>query len=257
MSEQNETVVTGGAETSSTPALAKKNTKNILWVAVVAVLVVLGALVAYQQGYFSTNSVQEDSDVTTTKDPNAVVATVNGVTITRGELDAKMAQIRKTVPDGMADPTQNAEFEYDVLDEIINLTLLVSRAEAQGLSVTDEQVQAEITSLIEVFGGEENFNTQLEVTGLTREELEKNMKNELRIRALVDAETNLNEVEVTGEEVKAAYDLAVAGSNSTSTPSLEDISEMLKAQLVQQKSAAIVDAYLENLRASADIKRSL
>jgi foldase protein PrsA len=157
----------------------------------------------------------------------------------------------------MTDPTQNADFELNVLDEIINLKLLVASAEAKGFTVTDEDVQKEIVALVEVFGGEENFNQQLALTGLTREELEQNMKNELRIRQLVDTETNLNEVEVTDEEVKSAYDLAVAGNNSPETPKLEDISEMLKAQLVQQKSAAIVEAYLSDLRAQAQITTSL
>lgn len=256
MSEQNETVTTaGGAETSSSPAPAKN--MKLVWIGVVAILVILGVFVAYQQDMLGGSGGEPVSPGVTTTDPNAVVATVNGVAITRGELDAKIAQIRKTIPDGMDDPTQTADFEMDVLDEIINLKLLVSRAEAQGLTVTDEQVQAEITSLIDVFGGEENFNAQLTATGLTRAELEENMKNELRIRALVDAETNLNEVEVTDAEVKAAYDLAVAGSDSTTTPSLADISEMLKAQLIQQKSAAIVDAYLNDLRTGATIVRSL
>ena len=108
-----------------------------------------------------------------------------------------------------------------------------------------------------MFGGEENFAAQLTITGITREQLADNMKNELLIRQLVEQETNLTTVEVTDDELRGAYDLAIAGSDATTTPSFEDVSEVLRAQLLQQKSSAIVEAYISDLKASATIVNNL
>ena len=249
-----ETVVTEGNVPSS-PTGGKKNNSNLIWVVLVVVLVVLGALVAYQKGMFGGATTPVDEPVGTI-DPTTVVATVNGVDITRGELDEKANQIRVTLPEGATDPSVNPGFEAQVLDEIISLQLLLARADERGLSVTNETVEGEIAALVELFGSQEAFDLQLQAANLTLDDLRKNMNNELKIRALVDADTNVEEVTVTDEELKAAYDLAFPAGGED-TPTLEQVGEMLRAQLIRQKSEAIVNAYISEIRSTASIENFL
>lgn len=257
MNTTNESVETGATEANvpSSPTGGKKNNANLIWVVLVVVLVVLGALVAYQKGMFGGAPAPVDESVGTT-DPTAVVATVNGVNVTRGELDEKAEQIRMTLPEGATDPAVNPNFEAQVLDEIINLQLLISRADERGMSVTDETIETEITALVELFGSQEAFDLQLQAANLTLEDLRANMRNELMIRALVDADTNVEEVAVTDEELQAAYDLAFP-EGGEDTPSLEQVGEMLRAQLVRQKSEAIINEYINQVRSTASIETFL
>ncbi len=236
------------------PATAPVKSGSKLWVVLIVLVVVLGVAIGYAQGLFGTNTEPADDAPETSMeqvDPSTVVATVNGVDITRGELDLKIAQVRNTMPAGSVDPTRDAAFEQVVLDEMINVNILLAKADEQGYTTSEEDIDAEIETLISLFGGEEAFNTQLSATGITREELRTNMHNEIRIRMLVSEATDIESVEVTDEEVQLAYDTAVG--DSPEAASIEEVRELLRTQLIQQKSTAIIDTYIQELRGDADV----
>jgi FKBP-type peptidyl-prolyl cis-trans isomerase (trigger factor) len=265
MSEEQEKVTSeapAAPEVPKDPASpASKKSAGMLWVIVVIVLIVVGLLFAFQQGYLGGGGDAEPTEGDTSTevtrgDPSDIVANVVGVPITRAELTEKIEQIRATIPEGVDDPTINASFQYSVLDEMISLLLLVTEAERQGIAVSEAQIDEEYNNLVEIFGSEEDLDTQLQATGLSREELRENMENEILIRALLENNTNIAEVVVTDEEVQGAYDLAIAG-NEDSAPPLEQVEDMLKAQLEQQKTSAIVEAYIADLKAQSSIEMFL
>jgi len=225
----------------------------LVWGIVVVVVVLLVALIAFRGGMPGGTATPTD-DGAAVADPSTVVATVNGMNITRGELDEKVNQVRLSVPPEML----GATLEQDVLDQMISLKLLLARADERGLTeaATDERIDTEIAKLVEIAGGQEQFEQRLTGFGLTMEQLRENMKNDIMIRALVDAETNIEEVTVTDEELKAAYDLAYPAGGQDN-PSFEDVGELLRIQLIDQKGKAIVDQYINDVRSTAQIEEFL
>jgi hypothetical protein len=233
---------------------AKKKSKAGLWAIGIVILAVL-VFVAWRTLGPATQTTVEQ---TASTNPAAVVATVDGQTITRAELDKKMQQVRSTIPAGSADPTADAGFELQLLDELVNLKLLDATAQAKGMSVTDAEVDKELSTLIDSFGGEDAFQKQLQATGLTRDELRDNMRNELLIQKLVNAETNVKDVTVSDEEIATAYTAAISSApEGQDIPPLDQVKEMIRSQLLQQKSSAIVQEYIDKLRATADINVTL
>jgi hypothetical protein len=251
MIEGIEPVVEKSAPPSAAPVSSpqpKKKSKALLIIVALVVIAIVVALAAK----FMPNASKQSAKAST--DPTSIVANVNGIDITRGELDKKIAQVKSTVPEGSADPSADAAFELQLLDEVVNLKLLVSTAQARNFTVADADIQTEIDALVTKFGSQEEFQKQLTANGLTADELKENMRNELLIRQLIDSETDIKNVVVTDAEIKTTYDQAIAGADKgTDTPPLAEVSEMIKAQLLQQKSATIVQEYINKLRAGAKI----
>lgn len=256
MDTPNESAPVTPPETPAAPATAggtRKVPSKTVWIAVIVVLVVLAAFVAYKKGMMGTLI---PGGGAASGGSSAVVATVNGVDVTRGELDEKAAQIRATIPNMATDTESMKTFENQVLDEIINLKLLIARAEERNLSVTDDKIDSEIANLVKLLGGQEAFDAQLKSTNLTMDQLRTNMRNELMIRALVDADTNVKDVTVTDDELKASYDIAFP-KGTKDAPSFDQVKDMLRAQLVRQKSEAIITKYLDDVRSAATIQKNL
>jgi hypothetical protein len=258
MSEINQTT-TDTESTEVTPTLSVKTKKSKGVLIIVAFVVLVGAFFALQKFGVIDGKATDDGGIVV-KDPETIVATVNGVDVTRGELDKKIEQVKRTLPEGAVDPTEDAAFELQLLNDLISLKLLTLIAVEKNYIVTDEQIESERTTLIEQLGGEETFNKQLEALSITNEELRENMKNELLIRQLLDDETDIDTITVSDEEIATAYEMAIGGAEASSTeelPTLEQVSEMLRSEITNQKSASIIQTYLDTVRATADIEITL
>lgn len=256
MSEENQSIEN---TISDAPVVSKgKKGKGPVWVVIVLVALVGAYFVLNHYGLVDVNSLIGDKKTASDSgavDAGAVVATVNGIKITRGELDEKIEQVRRSLPAGTPDPTQDAAFELQLLEDLINLKLLTMAAEEMNYTVSDDEVAAERSTLVEQFGGEETFSQQLSMLGITEEALKENMRNELLIRQLLDDKTDIESVEVTDEEIKTAYDMAVGETEDA--PPLEQVEELIRSQLLNQKTAEVVQAYIDELRASAQIEKTL
>ncbi len=239
---------TNGAETT-TKVVKKTSGKKSLILLVVFVLLVVGALVSNKYGVFEKVFNKE------TPSEAIVIATVGDGVITQAELNKKIESIRKSLPEGASDPTEDAAFEMQLLNDLIDLKLLVSEAESKNYTVTDEDINAQRDLLVEQFGGEDELNAQLEKFGVSQEELLENMRNELLIKQLLSDETGMDDIEISDEEIKTTYDSMVAGSEDA--PALAEVSEMIKSQLINQKSADMVSEYLSKLREKANVEIKL
>jgi hypothetical protein len=248
---------------ASTPteSLKKKSEKphagnKVLWIIILILIVLAGGY--YALGKYDLLPTKSDGAVVDggATDTATVVATVNGVTISRGELNEKIEQVQQSIPEGVPDPTQDAAFELQLLDDLINLKLLTMEAESRNYTVTEEEIEAEKQILIEQFGGEEIFQLRLNTFGITEEELNENMRVELLIRQLLEDETDIELVEVTDAEIQDTYDSAVATVGDQAPP-LESVKEMIRAELTNQKSAELVNEYIEALRAESNIEKTL
>jgi parvulin-like peptidyl-prolyl isomerase len=240
-------------EIKDTPRTAKKAKGGGLKM-IIVLLVLLGVFFTlYTLGIFGGRDKNISEEVAS--DPDKVVASVIGTTITRADLDKKIEQIKLSLPEGSPDPTEDAAFEVQLLQDMIDLELLTAAAMDKNYTVTDDEVDAEIGLIIEQFNSEDEFYAELETVGLTKEELRENIKTEMHIRRLLDEETELSNVTASDEEISDLYELSVGDSEDA--PPLVDVSEMIKSQILNQKSASIIDAYVTELRENAEIEINL
>ncbi|KKS30104.1 MAG: Foldase protein PrsA [Parcubacteria group bacterium GW2011_GWA2_43_11] len=252
MSENNQTT-----SEQSAPLVTRPKQKNafLKWVVVAVLALALIAVVAIYKFDLLGGGVAPDDTSANALDANAIVAKSEKITVTRGELDEKIDQVRRSLPPDAVDPTQDAAFELQLLDDLISLKLLTVEAEAKNYTVSDDELNAEITLLVEQFGGQEALNQQLEALGISDEELRTNMRNELLIRQLLEAETTIDEVEVTDAEIAEAYKSTVGEAEDA--PPLEQVTELIRSEIVNQKSAGIVQAYVDGLRDQAQVEVTL
>lgn len=152
-----------------------KGLNSQLLLAVIAVLlvavVVLGIMMMQQPSQASSQ----------------VVATVNGEEIMQDELfEALYAQGGK-----------------DALDQLITRRLILQESEQAGITVSDEELDAEVDSIIlESFqGSEEAFLSALEYYGISEESFREDAKLNLLVRQIA-----LEQINPTDEDVRAYFE---------------------------------------------------
>lgn len=118
-------------------------------------------------------------------DENTVVATVNGEKITKEELYNFLVQ-------------SNGKEALDVLivEKIVRL-----EAEKENISITDDEIKAEMDEMIESFGGEDSFNTALEYYGVSKANIEYDIEMNLYLEKLLTSV-----IEITEDEMKAYFE---------------------------------------------------
>ncbi len=130
-------------------------------------------------------------------------AYVNGISITNAQLDEEIAKLPAAY-------TQNPNIEpavlrQAVLDEMIAKNLLLQKADEMWISVTDEEVEEELTNFMVESGlSEEDLDLMLEEQSLTLEDVHNVLKEQLIINNLLEAEV-LESIEVTDAEIEARY----------------------------------------------------
>lgn len=245
-----ETTSTPETPAPAAPSSARKGGSKrgaLLGGGLVLLLILLGGAYLYREGKLPIAGLGAATD----SRAGEVVARVDGAEIMRGELDKRVAQAIKAQPQMEGQPV-DAALEQQVLDELINMQLILNVAKSSNVNISDEQVDTELSNLVTQMGGEETFEQQLSLVGMTRDELRVSMRNDLTARAVINANTDVENVTVSDDDVRNMYDEQVAGQEGA--PEFEQVSEMIRDQLSQQQSGVIVSAYLEELRGKASIE---
>jgi len=90
-----------------------------------------------------------------------------------------------------------------ILNWMIEQALIEQAAAAQGIVVTDEQVQEALNQIVADVGGEEAFQARLEQNGMTRQDVLGELRAQLIGAAVVEQVTNA--VPTTAEHVHARH----------------------------------------------------
>lgn len=90
-----------------------------------------------------------------------LVAVVNGESITRAQFEGELRREAARLAEVGVVPADQAAFEATVLTNMLDQKLIEQAAVVQGLAVTEEEVNAEITLNIELAGGDEAFQNWL------------------------------------------------------------------------------------------------
>ena len=224
----------------------KKSGKNIIISLIIVILLIAGAV------YFS----KLPSGVTGSND-KTVVATVNGEEIEQSIIDDRFAQIKDSIEAQGTDATNEAiiaQIQGEILEEIITSTLLKQKAKEAGISSSAEEIDAELQKIKEQIGDEETFKTELEKAGLTEKILKENIEDQLTIQKYLDQSIDTSAIEVTEEEIAKVYN--DAAETNTNLPELETVSEQIRAQIQSTKQQELVNAFVDELRADAEIVKN-
>ena len=150
-----------------------------------------------------------------------LVARVNGEPITQAEYDRALARSQQTVDAASPEALGN-----DVLNQLIEERVILQGAAAQNITVSDEEVKAELDSQIAAAGGEANWNEWLTMNNYTAEEFPYALKvvltnNRVRDMLTSDLEGNVRQVRArhilmrTEADAKSILDRLSAGEDFT------------------------------------------
>lgn len=190
--------------------------------------------------------------------PMNTVATVNGINISQEDLETQLLRSENYLSTVGGTTLSDEEIKRQVLDGIINQTLLVSAAEDAGIIVTDEEIEEYIGNLKSQFVDEEAFNAELAKNNASYEDLAETVNQQLAIEAYVVSVVGDDVVVPTDEEIQAQYDqLKTMVGSDQELPPLEEIKDLLANEVRLTKLRDAQMSILNDLREDADIEINL
>ena len=193
---------------------------------------------------------------------NGTAAIVNGEKIANKDLQTQITQTKQMYPEQDLNLEQEKQLEAQILDQMIGSILLKQEAKKQDIAVDQEEINSQMSQMIQNLGGEEAFNEQLQSAGLTEKQLRERMKEQVLVQKYIDSEIPQQELEVTDEEIKTYFNQIMAQQGEGSElPPFEEMEEsqkeQLRSQLKQQKQSLGVQQLIEQLKQEAEITTSL
>jgi peptidyl-prolyl cis-trans isomerase SurA len=197
-----------------------------------------------------------------------VVAEVNGEEVTKDEFvpiyEAAFAQAASQAQMGGEAPDEE-QLRKQTADDLVDTELLAQAAEARGLEVSDEDVDAELTDLAEQNGmkSADELLKAVEQQGVTAEQARDQVETQVLVEQLVADENG--PIEPTDKELRALYEQAKqqqaqagqSGQGGQKIPPFAQVREQLVEQATNQEIGKVATALVEDLRADADITINL
>jgi len=139
--------------------------------------------------------------------PEGAVAVVNGVSISRIELDAALNQVRQQAQfkGESLDPARMPEIKRSLVERLIQQELLLQESRRSGIVIEPTAVEEQVATMRERFPSESEFKQALAKIDTTLPQLRTQIERRLAVQSLLDQQI-LSKVTVTPEESKAFYD---------------------------------------------------
>jgi len=195
-----------------------------------------------------------------------VVAVVNGEEIS-GEsfsenYESQYQQLTMQAQMTGEEPDQE-ELKSQALDMMINSELLVAKAEDEGFSASEDDIDEYLDSMAEENGLEsaDALQEEFEAQGLSEDRVREDIQKEVLIEQVIDT---IDIPEPSDDELQEIYDMQVEQleamneqveeDQAQEVPSFEELEPELEEQAVAQKENEAVTELLEDLREDADIE---
>lgn len=195
-----------------------------------------------------------------------VVAVVNGEEIS-GEsfsenYESQYQQLTMQAQMTGEEPDQE-ELKSQALDMMINSELLVAKAEDEGFSASEDDIDEYLDSMAEENGLEsaDALQEEFEAQGLSEDRVREDIQKEVLIEQVIDT---IDIPEPSDDELQEIYDMQVEQleamneqveeDQAQEVPSFEELEPELEEQAVAQKENEAVTELLEDLRDDADIE---
>lgn len=137
-----------------------------------------------------------------------MIAKVNGTEITTADVEKEIGNIVAQYEDQVPPEQLQAmmpSIKEQAIETQINKLLLFTEAERHNIHPTPEQVKAELDSVIERFPSAEVFEQQLAKIGISLEQIEADIEQQIKIDILVGQSVSDTEATVSDEEVSTFY----------------------------------------------------
>ncbi len=134
----------------------------------------------------------------------------------------------------------------ETLDSLINQALIFQEAKRQNVSITDEEINSVLKEIEASLEGQGGLDQLLLLQGMTRNDLVKQIRMQKSVEKIL-----ADRVSVTNSEVSEYIEI-----NSDILPedaTDQEINELAKNQLEQQKLSSEIELWLAELRQKAKI----
>ncbi|MCA9360762.1 SurA N-terminal domain-containing protein [Candidatus Nomurabacteria bacterium] len=248
-----ESTLTSSETTTVSEPVRKLSVKFYVISIAIVIVIILGVLFQLEkEGRSSTNFF---GTYLANQEANRVVAVVNGEDLLNKNLEISIEQFNQmAIAQGVDISSEDtkAKIHKQSLEVLVNTELLKQAAAERGLSISDEQVDTRLEEIKTELGGEEVLNEKMNSLGIGVEKLQEDVKDELLIKVLLDEVFSENNINVTEEEISDVYNQA--GGEEAGLPALEDVTDQIAEQIRTSKEQEVVDTYLAELRATAEIE---
>jgi peptidyl-prolyl cis-trans isomerase C len=160
-----------------------------------------------KQAEMETVAVESQSGDQPDQEPGAMVASVNNSVITMGDVDQEMkglmAQFGGRVPEEQLQAIV-PKLREQAVENLITKSLILQEADKQNIQPTEQEIAAEIETVSSQFPSQEVFKEQLAAMGISPEQLQQDLVNHLKIRAVFNNATSSVQP-VTEEEINSFY----------------------------------------------------
>lgn len=254
-----------------------KRNRTVLGLSLAASLIALGACGGGSDESGSAGAAEEptsessetaDSEGTDGPDLEGipdVVAEVNGEEVTKEEFvpiyEAQFQQAASQAQTTGQAPDEDA-LKEQTADNLVSTELLAQEAEERGLSVTEEDVDAELTTLAEEnqLGSVDELIAALEKQGATEEQARAQLEQQMVIDLLVADEAG--GAEPTEQDLRKIYDQAKQqqaqmGEQGQKLPPYAKVRPQLVEQAKSDQQGKVAQELVDDLRKDADITINL
>ncbi len=207
----------------------KKHSKVKVYLGLILGLIILTALV-----YITFNKLKEDSKV---------AAVVNGEKITYSEIE--------TLYNELPDTYKGVITRSEVLDQKINEKLLLQKASEMQITVTEQEIDDIIATIISQSGmTEKEFETRIKQQGISQSKLREYYRTQMIILKLLN-ETALKGVKVEEKDIILYY--RKSGLEDTGV-SMEEARDQIEIVVLAQKREEAFLKYIDELKSESDIQ---
>ncbi|MBW2983280.1 SurA N-terminal domain-containing protein [Candidatus Woesearchaeota archaeon] len=185
---------------------------------------------------------EEDIPVSGT---GGVVAVVNDQEVSAEEVDALQRSF--------AQQGRNVSSD-EALEHLIDQVVLAQKVHEEGITVSDEEAEAEIERQLSTQGvGLDEFKQHLESRGASYEDELEALKPQLAIQAFLRNKTP-GEFNVSDEEVQAFYEMYKQRTPEEEQVPFEEIKHRIVSTLEQQRREEAINDLIQEYREEADVE---
>ena len=145
---------------------------------------------------------------------------------------------------------QAPKLNTQIINALVSQKLLQQAVAQTNITVPDASVQVELEAIENQFEDNAAYQSALVAQGLTENMLIAQIRTELATQAYLEQELNLSAVTATEEEITTTYE----GAATEETPALEEIRDQVEAFVIQQKQQELINTFIDNLRAGAEVE---
>jgi peptidyl-prolyl cis-trans isomerase C len=139
---------------------------------------------------------------------DSMIAKVNGTPITSGQIEQELntivAQYQNSVPPDQLQQMK-PKLRTQALENLINTQLLFREADRKGIKPSSDAINTELSGIISRFPSPEAFQQQMTKVGISREQMLKDIEQQLKVTTLVKEALVGVETTITDEEVSKFY----------------------------------------------------